>query len=356
MVHFELGHQVLCGLHDGFPRGGFRDGPGVMTVEFFATPADNSTVLPDLAAHAPENPFLTSAYFKARKHLGAEAWIIGLKERQRLHSAAGAFITRGRLNSRIEVASLPAAAADRQYWSGLLRFASQHRITEIEGNSFASPMVTVPVLTEEVERTPRCEYLVDLNDFRIDNLSSNHRRNIRKASVRKLTSTRSTDLTACREHVRLMSLSHDRRRRRGEVIHGGSDVDRLMPLLTCGCGELFQASADREVLSSILVLRASKGAYYQSAGTAPEGMTLGASHFLIYSVMCQLKEDGVRVFNLGGAPVGSTLARFKGGFGAAAVSLTSVMLYTGSRWRSRLTTLVKLARSEWAEFSHESGE
>ena len=115
-------------------------------------------------------------------------------------------------------------------------------------------------------------------------------------------------------------------------------------LLECGSGELFQATLADEVLSSILIVRASAGAYYQSAGTSPEGMESGTSHFLINSVEERLREAGLRTFNLGGAPQGSTLARFKAGFGARAVPLIAVTLDVGPTWRRKLTTLVELAR------------
>ena len=267
-------------------------------MEFFAEPMETPGLLEKLAEQAPQNPFCSPGYFRAMQLLGADPWIAGLREGERLLSAAGVFITRGRLNSTLEIVSVPAAAGAEEYWSGLLRFSADHGITRIEANSFASPAVTIPTLKQESERHDRCEYVIDLTEFNPDRISSNHKRNIRKAKV--LTITRSVDQSACREHVRLMDLSHDRRRRRGEVIAERSAMDHhLVAYLNAGAGELFQASLDKNVLSSVLVLRSLSGAYYQSAGTSPEGMALGASHFLINGAACQLREEGLKTFNLG---------------------------------------------------------
>jgi hypothetical protein len=316
-------------------------------MEFFAEPMETPGLLEKLAEQAPQNPFCSSGYFRAMQVLGADPWIAGLKEGEQLLSAAGVFITRGRLNSILEIVSLPAAAGAEEYWSGLLRFSADHGITQIDANSFASPPATIPTLNQESERHDRCEYVIDLVEFNPDRISSNHKRNIRKA--KGLTITRSVDRNACREHLRLMDLSQERRRRRGEVIAEGSAMDHHHAYLEFSSGELFQASLDKNVLSSVLVLRSLSGAYYQSAGTSPQGMALGASHFLINHAACQLREEGVKTFNLGGAAPGSTLARFKTGFGATAVSLTAVSLYVGPVWRRKLTTLLRLARGNRRE-------
>jgi hypothetical protein len=47
--------------------------------------------------------------------------------------------------------------------------------------------------------------------------------------------------------------------------------------------------------------QSSTGAYYQSVGTPPEGLKLGASPFLISQVAGILRQEGVQIFNLGGA-------------------------------------------------------
>jgi hypothetical protein len=317
-------------------------------MEFFAAPMDTPGLLWRLAEHAPLNPFCNAGFFKAMRRLGSDPWIAGMREGDQLLSAAGLFLRRGRLNSMLEITSLPAAAKTEEFWYGLFRFSAEHGITQIEANSYASPSMDIPMLKYELERRDRHEYVLDLPGFSVDHMSSNHRRNIQKAKAAGLMIKRSVDRDACREHVRLINLSHDRRRRRGEEIAGGPNMDELLPFLDFGCGELFQAVTATSFLSSVLVLRSSSAAYYQSAGTAPEGMASGASHFLINRIAWQLREEGLTTFNLGGAPVDSSLARFKSGFGTTVVPLTSVSLYVGQVWRHKLTTLVRLARqSPW---------
>ncbi len=168
------------------------------------------------------------------------------------------------------------------------------------------------------------------------------------ASRGDIAPARSVDRSAYREHVRLVNLSQERRRKRGEMTPGVTD-DEYVPFLECGCGELFQAVNKEKTLSSVLVLRSLNGAYYQSAGTAPDGMALGASHFLISGIACRLRDEGLTVFNLGGASDGSSLARFKSGFGATPVPLTSVSLYVGSPWRRKLTRLLELNKHDRAK-------
>lgn len=313
-------------------------------MEFFVAPMDTPGILQELTEHAPENPFCTPAYFQAMRCLRTEPWIVGLRDGARLYSGAGMFITRGRLNRLLEIVSLPAAAAFEEFWRGLFHFAAKQGISRLEANSFASSAAIIPVFQQEIERRARCEYIIDLKEFHPSSMSVNHRRNLRKAGSQGFAVRRSVELDTCREHSQLMGLSQERRRKRGEVIAAKSSVATLMPFLEWGCGELFQAAKENQVFSSILVLRAPKGAYYQSAGTSLEGMSLGASHFLISSLACQLREEGLRVLNLGGAPTESTLARFKIGFGSKTVPLTAVTLEVGLSWRRGLTAAVELVR------------
>lgn len=315
-------------------------------MEFFAAPMDTPGLLERLAKHAPLNPFCGPGFFKAMRRLGSDPWIAGMMEGNRLTSAAGVFLKRGRLNSTLEITSLPAAANTDEFWLGLLRFSAAQRITQIEANSYASPSMVVPVLKYETERRNRQEYVLDLPGLSLGRMSSNHRRNIRKAESTGLMIKRRVDRDACPEHVRLMDLSIDRRRRRGEEIAVGPVMDELLAFLECGCGELFQTVTATNVLSSVLVLRSPSGAYYQSAGTEPGSMASGASHFLINGIASQLREDGLTTFNLGGAPPESSLARFKSGFGATVVPLTSVSLYVGQVWRRKLTNLLRVARRD----------
>ena len=113
--------------------------------------------------------------------------------------------------------------------------------------------------------------------------------------------------------------SLERRRERGEKVLKVNAED-VSPFLLSGAAQIFQAVLEGEVVSSILLLMAPKGAYYQSAGTTPKGMASGASHFLIYETALRLRPMGLEVFNLGGEHEPG-LQRFKTGFGTREVAL-----------------------------------
>ena len=85
-------------------------------------------------------------------------------------------------------------------------------------------------------------------------------------------------------------------------------------------------------------------------GYKSEGMATGASHFLIHTVCEDLNRSGVEIFNLGGAEEGSSLARFKAGFGASVVPLASLRCYVGPVWKRKLRAAVGLARGDRKRF------
>jgi lipid II:glycine glycyltransferase (peptidoglycan interpeptide bridge formation enzyme) len=156
----------------------------------------------------------------------------------------------------------------------------------------------------------------------LEGASSQHRRNISRARKAGLSIMRAREAAACARHLELMDASLDRRANRGEEVNAGPQNARPMALLNSRAGELFHAMHGERILSSILVLQSSRGAYYESAGTSPEGMKIGASPFLICGVAAILKSEGVRVFNLGGATAENPgLVRFKAGFGTREVAL-----------------------------------
>jgi hypothetical protein len=88
-----------------------------------------------------------------------------------------------------------------------------------------------------------------------------------------------------------MALSMTRRRVRGEQVsdHMTNQLAEVTALAQGGAGEVFQAVADGQVLSSILVLQSVRGGYYHSAGTSPEGMACGASHLLVHDIAVTLQ-------------------------------------------------------------------
>src|SRR5437660_1045935 len=87
----------------------------------------------------------------------------------------------------------------------------------------------------------------------------------------RISMRRAVDQHACQEHARLVGMSLERRKSRGESVPEDVQVQSFVTMTQSGAGELFQAVLDGVVLSSILVLMATRGAYDQTSGTSPQG-------------------------------------------------------------------------------------
>jgi hypothetical protein len=332
---------------------------------------------------APENPFYSSGYIAARRALGGEVWLLGIRENGGQWTAGcPAFRMSGRVSRWLEIPSWPRLQDVEPFWKSLLSFCREHRVSRLELNSFASEAGPFPETNPGGESDPlrdggvrgvmvsrrRCEYVLELHGsesggYSLGRCSSNHARNIKRARKAGLTLQRGTDLEACRWHVRLMSASLMRRQERGEMIstgpvakgiseqasepageHESDEQVRLTEaLVSHGAGELFQAVEGQRVRSSILVLRGERGGYYHSAGTSPEGMNCGASHFLVHQIAEQLRAEGLDRFNLGGADANSGgLERFKSGFGAVPIELEAAEVVLAGAVRRTLGRLGRL--------------
>lgn len=314
-----------------------------MDAEFFVLPG-TPKALEKLELHNPENPFQAAGYARSMRELGSEPWVAGRREGDRWLSATSLFLRRGRLNYAAEFPSVPPEAGRPEFWSDFLRFCARRGITRVQADTFGSPAVELPALPGEISRRSREEYVIDLTDDLDKRMSKKHLQRFRKAREIGLTLRRGRDGGACREHLRVIGASLERRRERGESIESHELERSCVVFLKHGCGELFQAMSGETVLASALVLRAAKGSYYQSSGTTPDGMASGASDFLIHSIAGILKDEGQDALNLGGAPAGSSLAQFKSRFGTRIVPTSAVSLYTGPVWRRKLTNLVKLSQ------------
>ena len=315
---------------------------------FFAVPASKDSVA-ELSSRLPANVFATAEYFAARRQLHDSVWVLGMRAPDgALRYGAGAFLRNGRINTTMEVTSLPTLGATDPFWSGVREFCAGQGVTLLDLGTFGSDAGgEIPVIgTHYVERE-RCEFVIDLSANLVGILGSNHKRNVKRGQKSGLVMQRTRSREGAENHQRLMSLSMNRRRDRGEDIQFTPSPD-IIAFLDTSAGELFQAVQDTTVLSSVLVLRSKSGAYYQTAGTSPEGMSAGASHFLIHNIATELAAEGVTIFNLGGGDAASTLARFKEGFGATPVKLKAATSYTGSALRRKVARVLELATTERA--------
>jgi hypothetical protein len=320
-------------------------GPG-----FVAEPAEDA-LLKEVGAQDPGNPFATPAFFESQARLGLEPWVLGIRDgRGQLQSACGAFLKKGRLECKLEIPSLSRLPVETPFWDGLAGFRRMARVTRLVVGTFGSPAgAYVPDLGPRCTRRERTEWVLDLPGDRDGAMASNHRRNLKRAVHAGLEVRRDRSEEALESHNALMAKSMSRRRVRGEDVGevGPSTLHRAY--LRTGAGELFQATRDGETLASVLVLRAPSGGYYHSSGASPDGMAMGAAHFLVHAVCGLLENEGTRSFNLGGAPEGTGLARFKGGFGAVPVRLANSACDTAPtwlRWARKGTRLLQAVRGD----------
>lgn len=259
---------------------------------------------------------------------------------------ANALVWSGQLNRILEIPSLPKLPQDDVFWDRLRRLCLSQRISCLNIDNRGAPGVPIPLFPRLLEHENQSEFVIDLrNPTWEDGVARKHWQNIKRARQSRVVLQRSTTAEACQEHVNLMSASMARRTRRGEQTPG--DIEETLPtivqLTAKGAAELFRAVQGTKVLSSALVLKAAEGAYYETAGTSPEGMRCGASHFLIYSVARTLRQESIGMFNLGlGADPGITM--FKSRFGATPLPLEYLCFYFGSDLRLRLTVAAHYLR------------
>jgi hypothetical protein len=317
-----------------------------MSASFFAREADEPSL--DRAAPSdPDNPFLVAPYLRAQLALGQSGWLLGVEEGGVVQAAALCFLKSGRIRRSLTIPSAPTLAADSPFWKGLDAFCRQHSVTDLDISTFASPESVIPPMSGETARIHRAEYALSLKHRDIlAGLSRHHRERIKKARKNSLVMRRDTSAQALDAHIELHGHSMDRRKSRGERVL--QEYARVGPaaVLHAGAGELFQALLGEEVASSLLVLKSSRGAYFESAGNSAEGMSVGASHFLLYETALALQSEGVEMFYLGGAREHETgLRAYKAGFGAVAIDTEAVSAYTGGRLRFRISALVETVRA-----------
>lgn len=272
-----------------------------------------------LQESAPENPFLTAKYALARQRTGDTAVML-----EQGTEVCLAFLRRGRITSSLEIASLPCTPSS-QFLAGLIDFCRDRRIYETALHSFGSRALSIPPLPCEIERRARTEFVINLTvPFSQWKIGETHRRHIRRAEKNSV-SVRRVRAEGLDAHLSMCRESMSRRKDRGEEVTSIADSPEVPSLVQCGAADLFQAVRDDVVLSSMLIIKSRTGAYYHSAGTSPDGMEIGASHFLVHSAARMLQEDGAEVFNLGGAEIENPgLRAFKSRFGTAPIETQAV--------------------------------
>jgi hypothetical protein len=274
------------------------------------------------AVREPTNPFHTPQYIASRQALGEQPVMLVWEDGGEVVAGCAGFKRSGRFSTQMEITSAPALPQASPWWEELHHWCRSQRIWDLHVLSFGSQPCGIPRLRGEASRQARVEYALDLTvGDPLTGMHSNNKRNWNKARKAGVRLERTTDAAACVSHHELVNASLARREERGEhTLQTELNIFRAM--LASGAGEIFQATLDGTIVSSILLLHARAGSYYQSAGTSSEGMNRGASAFVIVETALALKNEGRAQFNLGGAgPDNPGLQRYKSGFGCAEIPL-----------------------------------
>ena len=277
-------------------------------------------LLAEWKALMPAQPGIEISVMQARSVIfGGKPWIFSLHDGDRLAGAAFGVLSRGRTRASLGITLTAQLPEEQVFWDGVLAFVSRHTITDfwIEYIGAPEPVMAVPRLAREIERFSNIKlYVLDLEDEGLfSGFSQNPKRNIKKARKAGVQMIDLPRPQALRAHFDLMDLSMARRAQRGEQIKKKTE-DYVSALLATGAGRLYQAALEGQVVSSKLVFVLGDAAYYDSAGTSPQGMELGVSSFLMSEVIRLFKEEKLRIWNLDVASEHAVgLAQFKLGFG-----------------------------------------
>jgi len=270
--------------------------------------------------------------FLQYKHIAKphDAWCLR-SEREAAEFECYSILNRGRLGGSMRVTlDIDTAVTDDSVWDALQDHAREKgaSVLHIEANGRSKRQL--PTFKNEKSRHTVQVYSVDL--AREIEIGKRHRRNVGKARKRNVSMVISKDEAAIRAHVNLCRLSVDRRENRGEAIEGLITREAATSLVVNSGARLFQATLNGQILSSDLVVFVGPYAFYDSGGTSPEGMQIGSSYFLMASMIEHLKQDNMRILNLGvGAENRPGLSLFKSGFGADCFEFQTVEVDTASR-------------------------
>ncbi|HJT51072.1 MAG TPA: peptidoglycan bridge formation glycyltransferase FemA/FemB family protein, partial [Nitrosospira sp.] len=201
---------------------------------FNAQPGATSSLIEEIAAQNPANPFYTPEYFAFWHTSGFTPWILSNGDTE-TKVYCPAFLKKGRLRCSLEIPSIPAIPADEPFWGGLIDFCRQRGVTDLSVNSFCSKGGVIPALPWEKIRKLRWEYVLHLKhpEF-LKQMSKGHAYRVKRARKAGVEIRRGRDREAVEAHARLISASMERRQKRGENVTTEVPVDTLRRLIDSG--------------------------------------------------------------------------------------------------------------------------
>jgi len=328
---------------------------GVEAPEVSAAPTDRLTarrtedLFGDLPRQAGGRSWIEYSAAQVRTVcLGGEAWIFTRTAEDRTYPVAYGILERGRIRAGLGLTWISESSELETALADLRRFVSRRHVSEFWIESVGPSRARIPELPRETMRYADQEmFLVDLTrDDPFGAFASNHRRNVRKAAKAGVELLRLSPDEACAIHLDLIRRSVSRRLERGERSWKSTNLERIRTLLGTGHGALFQAGSDGRVLSSKLVLTFGDCAFYETGGSSPDGMAVGASQFLMSSIIDDLVGRDFKTLNLGVVPDDDAgLRRFKAGFGASVVRVDRAYASVGNVWTKAVNASAYLVRA-----------
>lgn len=166
----------------------------------------------------------------------------------------------------------------------------------------------------------RFEFLLDIAQYSLSKISSNHKRNIKKSTKAGAKIIFPADIDAMRSHIALVNANLGIKGVGG--ITNSSEYFRY--LIEKNAGLLMQVTESGQPLASTFFITNQNYAYYHSSGTSDRGKQIGAAYFLVDCMITEMQKRQMRYLNLGGCTSKQTgLQRFKMGFRPEARILVS---------------------------------
>lgn len=156
-------------------------------------------------------------------------------------------------------------------------------------------------------------------------LSSNTKRNIKKTASQCTVAQMDTE-ESINKYIALVSQSDARRDALGRK-NAPHQHEGLRQSIKAGCARLYFAQCGDEIVSALRIDMLGDRAYYIMGGSSPQGFSMGASAFLIYSLMQSLHKLHFKTLTLGLANTDG-LKQFKIGLGAYPIKSTRLTLPT----------------------------
>jgi len=319
----------------------------------------SESLMNDLPRQANGRSWLGLSLMQVRTLLlGGQPWVFRSDCGDRSGIVAYGVLRRGRASASLGLTLIKEIPEPGPFWDGLERVVSRLRVSNFWTEALGDPRPVIPSLTGEKTRyTDQEMFVVDLSRENLfAGFSSNHRRNVRKAAKSGVRLLSLPLEEAMSSHLTLIRSSLSRRLRRGERSWKNTNLERISTLVGGGHGALYQAGRDRCVLSSKLVLDVGDSAFYESGGTSPDGMRIGASQLLMSEIIRDLAARRFETLNLGMVPgEDAGLRRFKQGFAADPIKVDRVHAEIGTGWTRTVNASMYVYRALGAKLGWGSG-